>query len=176
MGDLNPHLIHGPLGPPKSSTQTASRSVQPFLQGSLVWQTDRQTDRPADRPRYTRSLTIDRIYVRSTAMRSNNRNIMQLKPLCCYSWRNMMWRRFQVLTSKKLHRSAVNCPVHQQQVRTTNLITLLSVAQTILAYVPSMLTFVYLTYLLDSADSTGTPNSPPRERIFTGCMPFLSSN
>jgi len=36
MGDLNPHLIHGPLGPLTSSTQTASRSVQPFLQGSLV--------------------------------------------------------------------------------------------------------------------------------------------
>jgi len=48
-GDLNPHLIHSPLGPAKSSTQTASRSVQPFLQGSLVW----QTDRPTDRPRYS---------------------------------------------------------------------------------------------------------------------------
>jgi len=35
-GDLNLHLIHGPLGQPKSSIQTASRSVQPFLQGSLV--------------------------------------------------------------------------------------------------------------------------------------------
>jgi len=34
------------LGPPESSTRTASRSVQLFLQGSLVWQTDRQTDRP----------------------------------------------------------------------------------------------------------------------------------
>ena len=31
MGDLDPHLIHGSLGPPKSSTQTAARSVQPFL-------------------------------------------------------------------------------------------------------------------------------------------------
>jgi len=39
-GDLNSHLILGPLGPPKSSTQTASWSVQPFLQGSLVWQTN----------------------------------------------------------------------------------------------------------------------------------------
>jgi len=45
MGDLNAHLIHGSLDPPKSLTQTASRSVQPFLQGSLVWQPDRQTDR-----------------------------------------------------------------------------------------------------------------------------------
>jgi len=37
MGDLdpNPHLTHGSLGPPESSTQTASQSVQPFLQGSL---------------------------------------------------------------------------------------------------------------------------------------------
>ena len=30
------HLIHGFLGPPKSSTQMASRSVQLLLQGSLV--------------------------------------------------------------------------------------------------------------------------------------------
>jgi len=43
MGDLDPHLIHGSLGPPESSTQMASRSVQPLLQGPLVWQTDRQT-------------------------------------------------------------------------------------------------------------------------------------
>ena len=49
---------------PQGSTQTASRSVQPFLQGSLVRQTDR--------PRYTRSVTIGRTYVRSTAMRPNN--------------------------------------------------------------------------------------------------------
>jgi len=33
------------LGLPESSTQMASRSVQPFSQGSLVSQTDRQTDR-----------------------------------------------------------------------------------------------------------------------------------
>ena len=37
--DLDSHLIHGSPGPPKSSTQTAARWVQPFLQGSLVWQT-----------------------------------------------------------------------------------------------------------------------------------------
>jgi len=65
-GDLDLHLIHGSLGPPESSTQTASRSVQPFLQGSLVWQTDRQTDHA------TRSLTTGRIYVHTTAMRPNN--------------------------------------------------------------------------------------------------------
>jgi len=47
-GDLDPYpyLIHASLGPPESSTQTASRSVQPFLQGLLVWQTNRQTTLP----------------------------------------------------------------------------------------------------------------------------------
>jgi len=35
-GDLDPHLMYDFLGPPESSTQTASRSVQTFLQGSLV--------------------------------------------------------------------------------------------------------------------------------------------
>ena len=38
-------LIHGCcFDPPESSTQTASRLVQPFLQGSILWQTDRQKD------------------------------------------------------------------------------------------------------------------------------------
>ena len=46
MGDLDPHLIHGSLVPTEYSTQTASRSVQPLLYDSLVWQTDRQTDIP----------------------------------------------------------------------------------------------------------------------------------
>jgi len=58
-GDLEPHLIHGSLGPPppESSTQMESRSVQPFkLQGSLVSQTDRQTDHA------TWSVTIGHIY------------------------------------------------------------------------------------------------------------------
>jgi len=43
IGGSGPHLIHGFLGPPESSVQTASRSAQPFLSGSLVWQTDRHT-------------------------------------------------------------------------------------------------------------------------------------
>jgi len=43
MGDLDPHLIYGSPGPPKSSTQTAARSVQPFFAG-LTSVTDRQTD------------------------------------------------------------------------------------------------------------------------------------
>jgi len=41
------------LGPPESSSQTASRSLQPFLQGSLG---DRATDRLIDHA--TRSVTI----------------------------------------------------------------------------------------------------------------------
>ena len=65
-GSGPPHVTCG-MWPPESSTQTASGSVQPFLQGSPVSQTNRQTDRP----RYS-SITIGRIYVRSTAMRPNN--------------------------------------------------------------------------------------------------------
>jgi len=73
MGDVDPHLIHNSLGPSESSTQTTSRSLQPFLHGSL--QTDRrQTDRQTDHA--PRSVTIGRIYVRSTAMRPNNNRCM----------------------------------------------------------------------------------------------------
>ena len=54
MGDLDPHLIHGSLGPAESSMQKASRSEQLFLQSSLVWQTDWLTDHT------TRSATIGR--------------------------------------------------------------------------------------------------------------------
>jgi len=39
-------LIHGSVGQPEFTTQTASRSVQLFLHGSLSY---RQTDRPTDR-------------------------------------------------------------------------------------------------------------------------------
>ena len=49
MGNLDLHLIHDSLGQSEPTVQTASRSVQPFLQGSLMWQTDRPTDR---RPGY----------------------------------------------------------------------------------------------------------------------------
>jgi len=72
-GGSGPHLIHGSPGPPKSSTQKATRSVQPFLQGSLVWPTDRQTDRSTDHA--TRSVRIGRIYVRSIAMWPKNGKI-----------------------------------------------------------------------------------------------------
>ena len=41
MGDLDPHVIHGSLGPLEPTTQTASRLVRPFLQGSLLLLTDR---------------------------------------------------------------------------------------------------------------------------------------
>ena len=46
--DLDHHLIHSSLGSPASALfpQTASRSVQPFLQGSRTWPTDRHTDKP----------------------------------------------------------------------------------------------------------------------------------
>ena len=66
IGDLDSHVIHGSLGQLESSTPTAFRSLLPFLQGSLVWETDRPTDHA------TRSVTTGRMYVRSTAMRRNN--------------------------------------------------------------------------------------------------------
>jgi len=45
MGRSGPHLIYGSLGQPEFSSRTASRSIQPFFQGSLLWQTARPTDR-----------------------------------------------------------------------------------------------------------------------------------
>jgi len=68
-GGSGPHLIHGSLGPPKSTTQKVSRLVQPFLQSSQPWETDRQTDH------ITVSVTVGCICVRSTAMRPNNRSV-----------------------------------------------------------------------------------------------------
>ena len=38
-----PLLIHGSLGPRYSAPQVASKSVQPFLQGSRTWPTNKQT-------------------------------------------------------------------------------------------------------------------------------------
>jgi len=69
-GDLDPHLIRGSQAHPSTQTQTAARSVQPFLQGSLVWQTDHAT----------RSVRIGRIYVRSTAMRPKNNRASLVRP------------------------------------------------------------------------------------------------
>jgi len=40
LEDLNTHLIHGSLGPPKSLTQIVSWSVQLFLQSSQTWPTE----------------------------------------------------------------------------------------------------------------------------------------
>jgi len=44
-GDWGPNLIHGSLGPPESTTQTASQSVQPFCRAhGCVQQTHTETD------------------------------------------------------------------------------------------------------------------------------------
>jgi len=63
---LDPHLIHGSLGPNGSISQTASWTVQPFLQGS------RLTARHMDRPHY--SVCNNRPHLHSTALRPNNNN------------------------------------------------------------------------------------------------------
>jgi len=61
-----------PLPWPELLTQTASESVQQFLQGWLAWQTDRPTEHA------TQSVTIRHIYVRSSAMRPSN---VKVKPV-----------------------------------------------------------------------------------------------
>jgi len=61
MGNLDPHLIHGSVGSPKSSTPTASRSVQPFFAG-LTSVTD-------DRPHYS-------VGNNNTAVQPNNAHII----------------------------------------------------------------------------------------------------
>jgi len=60
-----PHVIRDSLGQSESTIDTASRSVQPFLQGSLAWQTDRQTDKQ----RY--SVGNSRPHVRNFEIRSS---------------------------------------------------------------------------------------------------------
>ena len=69
IGDLDSHLIHGSLGLPESTSQRASWSVQPFLQGSWSWQTSRQTDLT------TPFVTVGRICIHCTATWPNNSNI-----------------------------------------------------------------------------------------------------
>jgi len=49
LRDLDSHLIHGSLGSPKSAVQSASRSVQLFLQCSQTWPMDRHTHTHTDR-------------------------------------------------------------------------------------------------------------------------------
>ena len=53
-GRLNPHMSHGSLGPPESTSQTASPSVQLLFCGShgCDQHTDKQTDRHTRRPGY----------------------------------------------------------------------------------------------------------------------------
>jgi len=63
------HLVRGSLGPPESKTQTASRSVQPFLQFSRSWMTDRSTDRLFY---YSVCSNRPHLILRSTAMRPNS--------------------------------------------------------------------------------------------------------
>jgi len=46
IGRSGPHIIHGSLCPHESTPQTATRSVQSFLQGSRTLPTDIHTDRP----------------------------------------------------------------------------------------------------------------------------------
>jgi len=68
MGHLDRRLMHGSLGPLESSTQTASRSVHPYLQGLVRLTT--VTGRQTDRSRY--SVRNNRRHLPEAAMRPNN--------------------------------------------------------------------------------------------------------
>ena len=93
------HVTHGSLIliPPESSTQMVSRSLEPFLQGSLLWQTDRQTDRH----HATQLVTIGCSYVWSIAMRPNNYKITvkQKQFICIYKCSDIV-KLFLVAKSK----------------------------------------------------------------------------
>ena len=86
-GSARLYVIGGFFGLPESSTKMASRSVQLFLQGSLG---DRPTNRPTDHA--TRSFAIGGIYVRSTAMWSNNN---------CSIYRLLDWFPYFIIERKK---------------------------------------------------------------------------
>jgi len=75
MRGCRPHLIHGSLGPPESPSQQHLDRFSRILQRSLLW----QAGRPTDRPCYTRSVTVGRIYARSTVMRPKNTCTLQHK-------------------------------------------------------------------------------------------------
>ena len=78
-GNLDP-MWHVSSGQPETTSQTSSRSIQPFLQGSWSRRTNRQTDHA------TLSVTIGCIYVRSTVMRPNN------GPLSCqFHCSHLIW-------------------------------------------------------------------------------------
>ena len=64
--DRDPYLIHGSLGPLEYTLHSASRSVQPCLQGLRTWPTDRHTDWP----RY--SVCSNRPHQAIAAMRPKN--------------------------------------------------------------------------------------------------------
>jgi len=78
VGDPDPNLIHGSAGPPDSTSQTASRSVEPFLHGSHSVR-DRQTDQPTDHT--TRSVTIGHMRPNNTTLQPyTSKQEMQLLP------------------------------------------------------------------------------------------------
>jgi len=63
--------MHGSLAPPKSTSQTASQSVQPFLQGPRSLQTDGTVT--VTRPDHTNpSAAVDRPHLARTAIQPEN--------------------------------------------------------------------------------------------------------
>jgi len=67
-GDQDRHLIYGSLGPFEYKTQTTSRLVQPFLQGSRLWQKDQPSTNHAS------LVCNNRQHLQRTVMQPNNNN------------------------------------------------------------------------------------------------------
>jgi len=72
MGDMNPYVTHGFLGPPEYTTQTASRSVQPFLHGSQLY-CDIPTDRPID---HDTTLRVYSVYNYTMSQKSSHLSVV----------------------------------------------------------------------------------------------------
>ena len=76
LGSELPHLIHGSFVQPESTSQTASWPVQPLLQHSRSWETDRQK---TDRPRY--SVCSNRPHLVSASTRPKTVSVVRLSAL-----------------------------------------------------------------------------------------------
>ena len=100
------YVIGLSLGPPESRTQTVSRSLPNFLQGSLG---DRSTDRPTDHA--TRSFTIGGIYLRSKGKKRKGKVFSAI--YICISQRAQTWITQFYLKIHHACRAFVS--VHQQQ-------------------------------------------------------------
>jgi len=83
MGRSGPHLIHGSLGPPESSTQMAADRCSHFCRLTTV------TDWPTDRPCY--SVCNNRSHLHTTVMQPNSNPHPCLRCHSCCNVSKFIW-------------------------------------------------------------------------------------